>query len=63
MPTVGNRLLREAIDRIGVEQVATRLNLPPASLDAFRTGQRRVNDAILLKVIDLLDSLSKKPPQ
>jgi len=60
MPTVGNRLLREAIERIGLEAVALKLQLPPASLDAFRRGERRVNDAILLRVIDLLDSLARK---
>ena len=61
MPTVGNRLIREVIDRIGVEELARRLELSPPSLEAFKSGERRVNDAILLKLIDLLDSLPKKP--
>lgn len=60
MPMVGNRLLREAIAQMGLEEVATRLNLPPASLEAFRMGERPVNDALLLKLIDLIDSLPKK---
>jgi hypothetical protein len=60
MPTVGNRLIREAIDRVGVEQVARTLQLPPMSLDAYRTGARAVSDALLLKVIDLLDNLPKQ---
>ena len=45
---------------MGLEEVATRLNLPPASLEAFRMGERPVNDALLLKLIDLIDSLPKK---
>jgi hypothetical protein len=61
MPTTGNRLLREAIERIGLEEVALRLQLPPASLDAFRRGERLVNDAILLRIIDLLEGLPKNP--
>ena len=59
MPTVGNRLLREAIDRVGVEEVALKLQLSPVSLEAFRRGERAVNDAILLRIIDLLDGLPK----
>jgi hypothetical protein len=60
MPTAGNRLLREVIERIGVEQVAAKLSLSPISIEAFKAGTRRVNDALLLKLIDLVDSLPKK---
>ena len=60
MPAMGNRLLREAISRLGVEQVALKLQLPPESLNAYRLGERPVHDALLLKVIDLIDSLPKK---
>jgi hypothetical protein len=60
MSTVGQRLLREAIERVGAEEVCRALNLSAHSLEAFRSGERRVNDAILLKVIDLLDRLPKR---
>jgi hypothetical protein len=58
--TVGQQLLREAIERIGVEQVAARLEVSAHSLDAFRSGERSVSDAFLLRLIDLIESLSKK---
>jgi len=60
MSTVGQSLLREAIERIGAEQVARALNLPGHSLEALRSGERPVHDAIMLRLIDLLDSLPKR---
>ena len=59
MSSVGQSLLREAIERIGFEQVAARLELSAHSLDALRSGERKVNDAFLLKLIDLVESLKK----
>jgi hypothetical protein len=43
-----------------MEQLAAKLQLSPVSIEAFRTGERQVNDALLLKLIDLLDSLPKQ---
>lgn len=60
MPTVGNRLLREAVAQIGMDEVARRLEIPPPSLDAYSSGKRPVNDTLLLKVIDLLESLKNR---
>jgi hypothetical protein len=60
MPTVAQRLLRESIERIGAERVASTLELTPLSLESFRVGQRPIPDVILLKLIDIIDSLPKK---
>ena len=62
MPTVGHRLLREAIDRIGVEQVARRLNLSQANIQGMLKEPRKINDNILLRLIDLIDE-SAAPKQ
>jgi hypothetical protein len=59
MSTVGQQLLRTAIERIGYEQVAARLDLPAHSLDSLRAGERPINDAVLLKLIDLIESIPK----
>ncbi len=60
MPTLGNRLLREVIDRIGVEEASRKLNLPPTSLAEYKAGLRPIADPLLLKIIDLMESLPKK---
>jgi hypothetical protein len=59
MSSVGQSLLREAIERIGLEQVAAKLELSAHSLEALRSGERKVNDAFLLKLIDLVETLKK----
>ena len=60
MPTVGNRLVREAVERAGAGYVARTLGISKELLDTFSSGKRPVNDTLLLKVIDLLDSLPQK---
>lgn len=60
MSTVGQGMLREAIERIGEEAVAAKLELSAISLESFRSGERPINDTFLLKLIDLLESIPKQ---
>jgi hypothetical protein len=62
MPTVGHRLLREAIERLGPEETAARLGVTLMSLQSLRMADRKISDSILLKLIDLIDSLPKQEP-
>jgi len=57
---VGHRLLREAIERIGVGQVARALHLSPANIQGMLKEPRKINDNILLKLIDLIDANPKQ---
>lgn len=52
--------MREAIDRVGVEQVARRLNLSQTNIQGMLKEPRKISDNILLGLIDLID---ESPPK
>jgi len=51
---LGRRVLAKAIERLGLDGVATRLEMRPALLSLYVDGQRTVPESMLLKMVDLV---------
>jgi hypothetical protein len=52
------RLLKEAVKRVGIKEVAAHLRSPVAVVDLWVRGLARMPDRKLLHLADLLDKLS-----
>lgn len=53
------RLLREAVELIGLEEVATHLRAPASLVDAWMRGLSSMPDRKLLLLADLLDKYGR----
>lgn len=53
------RLLREAVDLVGLEEVAKHLRAPAALVDAWIRGLSTMPDRKLLLLADLLDKYGR----
>lgn len=58
--TTRQRLLREAVRRLGVDRVSKRLRASPEVLDWWLRGLARMPDRKLLPLADLLDEVADK---
>ena len=56
--TTKQRLLEQAVERLGLEETAGRLNTPIPLLQAWISGHAHMPDPKLLELADLLDQLS-----
>jgi hypothetical protein len=51
------RELAKAVEKLGVEKVARRLGVRPATLRTYLEGERPLPDALLLRILDELPAL------
>ena len=54
-------LLRQAIERLGIQAVATRLDATPAIVEQWMAGQAAMPDRALIGLVNLLGALSSHP--
>jgi hypothetical protein len=58
MPSMKQRLLKQAATVVGHEHLAKRLNVPASLLDAWIRGLATMPDRKLLPLADLLETLA-----
>jgi hypothetical protein len=54
-------LLRRAVELMGRDALASRLNVPNHLLDTWLNGHASIPDRKLLALIDILDKVSSRP--